>query len=519
MEVMSLHAVLKEGEETLFTRPLPPARAERLKIIKDGCNKVLVDLQSLVQKYESLNTQSKRTWDRLRWGSEDIADIRSRLISNITLLTSFISTSQASVETKLDKFIDEFRQGKKEGSVISLQTVDSLSADDRAVWRTIRKELEEIGISVAAFDANRDFIFDWFVRAVETGAFEEQGEQSVDEENDEESSESAPDAEAKVPTHNPKTLENQVSVSIRTPPKEKSRVPRFAVLLAGISLPGRRLIKAVESGNVSKALDILKDEASSHLLGSKTLDRALWSATRHVGESELYTLVADLIAKGGNVNYRSNALHERTPLWNSVASGSYTIVQLLIEKGADVNYEGPYAINGHTAIDFAPRASLTKNPAILRLLLSSGVNVNARYNEVSYERSNISLLHEATSIGAVAAIQTLLEFGAEIDAQSNYGTVLMFALVICREDVVKLLLAKGADPNLRALSGVGYPLPEETGYKSPLEAAIYVRDASKVKLLFEYGAVPDFSTVEFMDRVLPLGWEWAEDEIRRRLRG
>ena len=99
------------------------------------------------------------------------------------MLTAFISTSQVSVETKLDKFVEEFRQGKKEGSIVSLQTADSLSADDRAVWRTIRKRLEEIGISVAAFDANHKFIFDWLVRAVETRAFEEQNEHVIDEES------------------------------------------------------------------------------------------------------------------------------------------------------------------------------------------------------------------------------------------------------------------------------------------------------------------------------------------------
>ena len=177
-----MHAVLKEGEESLFIHPLPPTRAERLKPIKEGCEKVLVDLQSLVDKYESLGTQSKRTCDRMRWGNEDVAEIRARLTSNISLLTAFISTSQVSVEAKLDKFIEEYRQGKKETSVVSLQTVDSLSTNDRAVWRTIRKKLEEIGISVAAFDTNRNFIFDWFIHAVEAGAFEEQNAYSIEDE-------------------------------------------------------------------------------------------------------------------------------------------------------------------------------------------------------------------------------------------------------------------------------------------------------------------------------------------------
>ena len=89
-EVLSLHAVLKEADETIFRSPLSPESQARLKIIGDGCQCVLGDLQALVDEYESLGTQSKRTWDRMKWGQEDINEIRTRLISNATMLTGFI---------------------------------------------------------------------------------------------------------------------------------------------------------------------------------------------------------------------------------------------------------------------------------------------------------------------------------------------------------------------------------------------------------------------------------------------
>jgi len=81
--------------------------------------------------------------------------------------------SQANVEKKLDDFLQEFRQGKRQGSVISTQATDSLCLNDKQLWRTIRKELEDIGITVAAFDANKDFIFEWFSKAIASGEFEE----------------------------------------------------------------------------------------------------------------------------------------------------------------------------------------------------------------------------------------------------------------------------------------------------------------------------------------------------------
>ena len=57
--------------------------------------------------------------------------------------------------------------------MISTQTMDSFRTNDREFWHTIQKELEDIGITVAAFNANKDFIFEWFLNAVRSGAFEE----------------------------------------------------------------------------------------------------------------------------------------------------------------------------------------------------------------------------------------------------------------------------------------------------------------------------------------------------------
>ena len=56
-----LHALLMEVEENLSAQTLSSTRQARLKTIGDGCRNVLEELQSLVNKYESLGTQSKRT--------------------------------------------------------------------------------------------------------------------------------------------------------------------------------------------------------------------------------------------------------------------------------------------------------------------------------------------------------------------------------------------------------------------------------------------------------------------------
>lgn len=166
--------MLKEVEETLEGQELSKGRKGRLETISGGCRAVLEELQALLKKYESLGSQSKRTWDRLNWDAGEISELRARLTSNIVLLTAFMSTCQVVVEQKLNQLIQEFQDGKHEGSILTVATVESLAQDEKQTWRAIRKELEDIGISVAAFDANKDFIMSWFQEAILTGAFEEQ---------------------------------------------------------------------------------------------------------------------------------------------------------------------------------------------------------------------------------------------------------------------------------------------------------------------------------------------------------
>ena len=88
-EVASLKIVLQEVQETVTGRDIEQAKRAELGQLIDGCNSILVELQTLLYKYKSLGTHSKRTWDRLRWGKQPIKEIRLRLVSHVSLLTSF----------------------------------------------------------------------------------------------------------------------------------------------------------------------------------------------------------------------------------------------------------------------------------------------------------------------------------------------------------------------------------------------------------------------------------------------
>lgn len=531
-EVLSLHAVLKEADETVFRSALSPESQARLKTIGDGCQCVLGDLQALVDKYESLGTQSKRTWDRMKWGAEDIVEVRSRIVSNTTLLTAFIrwaasllkyldlplmqlllSTSQRSVEQKLDKLISDFQQGKRAPSVVSLQTVDSLDPDDKEAWRTIRKELEDIGISVAAFDANKDFIFEWFSNALDTGAFQEQPVSSpsgsvhsldvlsstsslsssgVKESNKPITGNTEPPKASKStskPARNHTTVKaRQASNRIGAAAGPQSsviptKVPRVAALIATLSRPKKRLINAVTDNDVDRIKKILTSPATSRLIERPVLNAALQSASQATSR-EAYVLLLDA---GADINEGEGQFRALTM---AVLDGRKSLVVFLLDKGADVNYQsGP----GHWASSALRAAICHDDEAMIALLCQRGANINAIQEVHAPSGSIITYyptgLHQATAESKPSVVDLLINLGADLTySHTGFGTPLMLAIYNGRLATAELLIRRGA--NINEVPG---PLGKnEISFRSTIHIAIYISSPGLVKLLLRYGVVTDW---------------------------
>jgi hypothetical protein len=87
-EVEALHVVLESIKKVDMDAELDSSKLNDLNRVSRGCITVLTELEVLVKKYKSLGT-SRRTWDKLRWGQEDINLLRGRLTSNVSLLTAF----------------------------------------------------------------------------------------------------------------------------------------------------------------------------------------------------------------------------------------------------------------------------------------------------------------------------------------------------------------------------------------------------------------------------------------------
>jgi len=109
-EILSLHVVIKKVEQQLGCTPgsdsyqagsaelpgsgsstlrLNSRNTEDLKTLFDGLQAIVTELAVLHAKYQSLASNPKISFDRLKWGKEDLSGLRVRIHTNISLLTAF----------------------------------------------------------------------------------------------------------------------------------------------------------------------------------------------------------------------------------------------------------------------------------------------------------------------------------------------------------------------------------------------------------------------------------------------
>ena len=90
-EVKSLHLIIEEAVRHLKSTALSNKKQQGGKKALEGCQKVLMDLDALIEKYNALaSANTSQVFRRIKLGTEDIVTVRARLTSNTTLLNSFI---------------------------------------------------------------------------------------------------------------------------------------------------------------------------------------------------------------------------------------------------------------------------------------------------------------------------------------------------------------------------------------------------------------------------------------------
>ena len=437
-----------------------------------------------------------------------------------------------------------------------MQTVNSLSAEEKQTWRMIRKELEDVGVTVAVFEANKDFIVDWFVKAVTTGAFTEIAPRDAREivvlsNTLSNSFEVAPVVDLEItprsspfsPTDNGSQaradelnsnhvtkLPNTYAISGGTfeipPPASpsdpaesvpwthtnESNISRVTELPDTYAMPGRPIAGLDLYQPTSKVADKIIARTrlamfSLAVIGTTTKDLAnLDVVTKNeglilaslVGNEEVATL---LIKCGADVNSKSAI--KRTALHEALYEPNLSFVTLLISHGAKVDVKDLY---GWTPMSIALlKAGTTHNDfqnymPIILALVEAGIDVNYHHQLENGE----SALTIAFRLGNIEAAEALLARGANANVVGKNRSGQQEALIsqavgTLNVDMAELLLHAGADPN-----GLG-----DNGL-SLLHLAVRRQNPSSLKmteLLLDAGAD--------VDTLTPSGNVPLQDGLRR----
>ena len=92
-EVKSLQPMINKAEHHFKSPTLTDNNRHQGQEVLSGCRSVLEDMNSLIEKYNSLGTTTNNTYQvfrKIRLGVADIGTLRARLMVNIGLLNSFI---------------------------------------------------------------------------------------------------------------------------------------------------------------------------------------------------------------------------------------------------------------------------------------------------------------------------------------------------------------------------------------------------------------------------------------------
>jgi len=135
----------------------------------------------------------------------------------------------------------------------------------------------------------------------------------------------------------------------------------------------------------------------------------------------------------------------------------YASLQQLVAEGVDVNLAGR---DGRTPLMHAVLAADAETKMIKFL-------VNAGANPRTFDKQRWTALHFAARDQKMAIVSALLECELDVNAEDSFGNTPLWRCVIdprAREDVVRLLLGKGADPVRKNHSGVSpRDIAEKTG--------------------------------------------------------
>jgi ankyrin repeat protein len=202
------------------------------------------------------------------------------------------------------------------------------------------------------------------------------------------------------------------------------------------------LFEAIDAGDAAKVRELVQQDPA--LAGARDDDGV--SAVLHAH----YRGKADA----------ADAVLEARPeldVYDAAALGEVDRLRELLDR--DPGAATSYSSDGFTALHLA---CFFEQPAAVEVLLEHGADVAA----VSRNPMNVRALHSAAAAGQVPIVKLLLEHGADVNArQEGEFTALHEAARKGDAEMVDLLLAHGADTGAQTESGrVAAELASENGH-------------------------------------------------------
>ena len=164
-------------------------------------------------------------------------------------------------------------------------------------------------------------------------------------------------------------------------------------------------------------------------------------------EFELLLKSCSVVGRGSN----ESLVFQRFPIHQAARNEDPVITRLLLELGADPNVEG---------VCYATPLMSSANVEVAKVLLQHGADTEARdiigETPLLWKTRFSHLDDETERIKSFDLIETLLDYGAHVDARSNSGHNALHYLADWGGsdlELVKFFLDRGVDPNERANNG------------------------------------------------------------------
>lgn len=261
--------------------------------------------------------------------------------------------------------------------------------------------------------------------------------------------------------------------------------------------------------NINKTKELKttdNEENNSSINTNETEETTYYSYTDEeiidfIESGDLETIKKLIESKSLDVNYNLtiDEYSKSTPLIQAIKYKQTDIINYLLENNADVNLTLGY---------YTPLIEAMYDEELVRKLIDLGADVNLPA-ELTSSTPLIASIHNIT----ITITELLIEKGADIEAKDDDGiNALVYAVSYNKEDIVKLLLEKGADANtVCEIENEHIDISP-----TPLMNAAYRGNTNIINMLLENGADINYTT-DFGMTALMMAASYNQFEVAKML--